>query len=265
MVLKKFVKTHTFAFIIIIGISGILTMRLVNPPVGEDLSVGVLSDKERNIDKKNPLFTKINSIEIKWLGKTGFKLTSNETVVYINPSNIINEERGNLILTTNEKSNSLDVASVMALSDGNTRIITNLEGSKLIPEGNYKVKRLNPGEAYIHSNITIKAIHSYNINKSYHPKGAGMGFIIEWKETVIYHAGDTDKIDEMESLGYVDLALLPIGGIDTMNEEEAVKAVKVIKPKVVIPMNYKTATKITGDPELFLDLVRNDAEVIILE
>jgi len=55
----------------------------------------------------------------------------------------------------------------------------------------------------------------------------------------IYHAGDTDFIPEMKKLGKIDVAMLPIGGIFTMDVEEAACAALAIKPKIVVPMHYK--------------------------
>ena len=53
----------------------------------------------------------------------------------------------------------------------------------------------------------------------------------------IYHAGDTDNIPEMRDLYNIDVALLPISGQFVMTPKEASEAVKVINPKVVIPIH----------------------------
>jgi L-ascorbate metabolism protein UlaG (beta-lactamase superfamily) len=42
----------------------------------------------------------------------------------------------------------------------------------------------------------------------------------------------------METLGVIDLMMVPISGTYVMDIEEGVRAVKVIKPKVVIPMHF---------------------------
>jgi len=64
-------------------------------------------------------------------------------------------------------------------------------------------------------------------------------FKIKTKDKTIYHAGDTDFIPEMKEFGNIDAALLPIGGIFTMDIDEAVEATLAIKPKIVIPMHIK--------------------------
>jgi len=67
----------------------------------------------------------------------------------------------------------------------------------------------------------------------------------------------------MASLGSIDIALLPIGGTYTMDEQEAAEAVKVIQPKVVIPIHYGYGTG--GDPQEFASLVGAAARVVILD
>ncbi len=46
----------------------------------------------------------------------------------------------------------------------------------------------------------------------------------------------------------MDLALLPIGDNYTMGPDDALRAVEMVKPKVVVPMHYNT-----------FDLIRQDA------
>lgn len=81
----------------------------------------------------------------------------------------------------------------------------------------------------------------------------------------VYHAGDTALIKDMELLrGQVDVALLPIGDNFTMGPADAVRAVEMIEPKVVIPIHYDTFEVIEQDPEAFKADVGTMADVVIL-
>lgn len=92
------------------------------------------------------------------------------------------------------------------------------------------------------------------------------GFLITLDGTNLYHAGDTGLIADMQLLrGQVDIALLPIGDNFTMGPEDAVRAVQMIEPKVVIPMHYNTWDIITQDPAAFAEQVGPLAKVVILE
>jgi len=87
--------------------------------------------------------------------------------------------------------------------------------------------------------------------------GVACGFVIEVEGKKIYHAGDTGLTMEMTLLEeeIIDVALLPIGGYYTMDIQDAARAVKMIKPRVAIPMHYNTFPKIVADPEEFAKLV----------
>lgn len=92
------------------------------------------------------------------------------------------------------------------------------------------------------------------------------GFLLRVDGKGIYHAGDTALLKEMELLaGQVDVALLPIGDNYTMGPEDAVRAVEMIRPKVVIPMHYNTFPVIQQDAQAFADKVGSKAEVVILK
>ena len=53
----------------------------------------------------------------------------------------------------------------------------------------------------------------------------------------IYHAGDTDLIPEMEGLA-PDIALLPVGGLFSMNVGAAAEAAETTGAALCIPMHY---------------------------
>jgi L-ascorbate metabolism protein UlaG (beta-lactamase superfamily) len=56
--------------------------------------------------------------------------------------------------------------------------------------------------------VRIEVVPAYNLNKPYHPRGFGVGYIVELGGIRIYHAGDSDFFPEMKNLK-ADVALLP--------------------------------------------------------
>jgi L-ascorbate metabolism protein UlaG (beta-lactamase superfamily) len=67
-----------------------------------------------------------------------------------------------------------------------------------------------------------------------------------------HHTGDTGLLADMQLLkGQVDVAMIPIGDRYTMGPEDAVRAVEMIEPKVVIPIHYDTWPPIAQDPRAF--------------
>jgi L-ascorbate metabolism protein UlaG (beta-lactamase superfamily) len=58
----------------------------------------------------------------------------------------------------------------------------------------------------------------------------------------IYHAADTGLFLDMQLIGEerIDLAILPIGDNYTMGPDDALRAVKLIQPRRVIPTHFGT-------------------------
>ena len=98
----------------------------------------------------------------------------------------------------------------------------------------------------------VPAIHSSSYNGQY--AGVAVGYVINIGGFTIYHAGDTCLFGDMALIGRrykIDTALLPIGGNFTMDIEEAVEAVAMLKPKYVVPMHYNTMPIMRLDPQEF--------------
>ncbi len=97
--------------------------------------------------------------------------------------------------------------------------------------------------------------------------GNPCGFVVELDGKKVYHSGDTGLFMDMQLIGELglDVAMLPIGDNFTMGPEDAAKAVEFLKPKIVIPMHYTAWDLIKQDPNEFIKLVGNKAEVKILK
>lgn len=192
------------------------------------------------------------NLEITGLGHAGFKIKSPDLIIYFDPYNLKFGEKADIILITHSHHDHKDENSIELLKKETTEIFI---GGENIKEGEEKEIR----------GVKIKAVPAYNLNKPFHPRGKGCGFVLNIDGKIIYYAGDTDKIPEMAELGKIDLAMLPIGGTYTMDMAEAVEAIEIIKPKVVIPMHYNTFPEIKTEIEKFEGLVGRKSKVVILE
>jgi L-ascorbate metabolism protein UlaG (beta-lactamase superfamily) len=85
----------------------------------------------------------------------------------------------------------------------------------------------------------------------------------------IYLAQDTGLFGDMRLIGEegIDLAVLPIGDNYTMGPDDALRAVKFIQPKTVIPIHYNTWELIAQDANAWAERVQNetDTRVVVLE
>jgi len=89
--------------------------------------------------------------------------------------------------------------------------------------------------------------------------GNPTGFLIQAGGQTVYHSGDTGLFMDMQLIGQmnkIDVALLPIGDNFTMGVDDAVKAVEFLRPRVAIPMHYKTWELIDADPQDFGNKVK---------
>jgi len=80
--------------------------------------------------------------------------------------------------------------------------------------------------------------------------GNPCGFLLTLEGRTIYHACDTGLFGDMALIGEegIDLAILPIGDNFTMGPDDALRAVKLIRPKRAVPIHYDTFEVIRQDP-----------------
>jgi L-ascorbate metabolism protein UlaG (beta-lactamase superfamily) len=92
------------------------------------------------------------------------------------------------------------------------------------------------------------------------------GFLIDLTSGQrFHHTGDTGLLADMGLLkGRVDVLVLPIGDRYTMGPAEAVRAVELIEPSVVIPCHYNTWPPIEQDGESFKAAVGSRATVELM-
>lgn len=209
----------------------------------------------------------IGNADINWLGHSGF-LIKNSSTIYIDPYNIKDGlDKADFILITHNHYDHCSVADMLKVVKDGTKII-------LTPDCQSKITRfdtpiqmeiIEPGQELSFGEMKISAVPAYNVDKSFHPKDdQGVGYVIKFNGTIIYHAGDTDFIPEMQKLtGYQQpgkefIALLPIGGRLTMTVEEAIEAVKLIKPSLAIPMHYGSIVGTDEDAKEFVRLCRDE-------
>jgi L-ascorbate metabolism protein UlaG (beta-lactamase superfamily) len=91
--------------------------------------------------------------------------------------------------------------------------------------------------------------------------GNPCGFLISFKDgTRVYDAADTGLFGDMRLIGEegVDLAILPIGDNYTMGPDDALRAVKLIEPKKVLPIHYNTWDLIAQDAAAWANRVRHE-------
>jgi len=210
---------------------------------------------------------KIGEVELKWLGHAGF-LIKNEKVIYIDPYKIKGDlEPADMILITHSHYDHCSFPDMSKIIKEGTRIVATPDCQSKIAKFNVpiKIELIEPGQEFDFGQIKIFAVPAYNINKHFHPKDESwVGYILKMDGVILYHAGDTDIIPEMQKLtGYKQpgkkfITLLPVGGRFTMSAEEAAEAAKLIKPNLAIPMHWGEIVGNEDDAKEFVELCKEE-------
>ena len=99
-----------------------------------------------------------------------------------------------------------------------------------------------------------------------HDVGVAAGFVLTIADgPVLYHAGDTAVFGDMKlihELYQPQVVMLPIGGHYTMGPKEAALAVRLLEPKIVLPLHFGTFPPLKGTPDDLAALVDDGVQVV---
>lgn len=168
-------------------------------------------------------------MKVKWLGHATFLITSDEgTKIITDPyqpgmfgldyGKI--EEAADIVVVSHDHSDHNYVKGV----PGNPQVV---KGS-----GSHKVK-----------GIEFKGIPSYHDDSRGSERGENAMFCFTVNGVRICHVGDlghTLSDRQVADIGEVDVLLIPVAGTYTLDAAAANKVVDQIKPRVIIPMHFKT-------------------------
>jgi L-ascorbate metabolism protein UlaG (beta-lactamase superfamily) len=192
-----------------------------------------------------PVSAQSKQLSIRWHGQAFFEIkTSAGTRIVIDPHAI--EAFGE---RTGIKA---DLICITHLHNDHTQVgvIENFEPRKLKEMVRLGLKDEKGDGKHVDWNILdekFKDVHIQTVG-TYHDEVRGMMrgknsvFILEVDGFRIVHLGDLGHLlskDQIKKIGTVDVLMIPVGGVYTINGEEAKKVVEQLKPRYyVIPMHY---------------------------
>ena len=74
------------------------------------------------------------------------------------------------------------------------------------------------------------------------PAKPNVAYLFDYEGLTVVHLGDLDHVPtqaDIEALGNVDIALVPVGGGGALNATQAAEVISLIEPSIVIPMHYQ--------------------------
>ena len=99
-----------------------------------------------------------------------------------------------------------------------------------------------PGEYEI-GGVLIIGIATFHDDEKGSVRGKNTIYLMEVDGVSICHLGDLGHVlttEQVEELGDVDVLLLPVGGVSTIDASMAAEVIRQLEPQAVIPMHYKT-------------------------
>lgn len=114
-----------------------------------------------------------------------------------------------------------------------------------------------PG-AYLANGIEIKGISTFHDADSGAKRGENTVFVFKIDGIRLCHCGDLGHAltpGQVEEIGEVDILLVPVGGVYTVDAAGAAEVMRQLKPAITIPMHYKTKALsfFLDGPDKFLD------------
>lgn len=206
--------------------------------------------------EKDIISTTGGDIEITFIGHGTLMFRYNDRVIHVDPwtrfTDYKNMPKADLILITHEHMDHLDSKAIAALRQENTKIILTETCSKQVGNG----KIMKNGDVREISGFKIEAVPAYNMEKQFHPRGKGNGYIITFGEKKIYVAGDTENIPEMKALKDIDIAFLPMNLPYTMTPEMVADAAKAFRPGILYPYHYGET-----DTSRLVELMKDEKDI----
>ena len=214
---------------------------------------------------------------VKFLGHASFEIDLGGRVIYTDPwwdpkplklerlvppaIHAENVKKADLILISNEKPDHCDKFDVQ-------RVQEKTFAQVLAPDPALAKLEVNPrlrmtayeGDSFNSMGLDI------TVTKAKHPQSQyPAGYIVGAEGKRVYFAGDTYDFLEMREIA-ADVALLPIGGRETMDVLSAVSALKMLNCKYVVPMHYNTFKTIQANAREFEEKARKagKAEPVLL-
>ncbi len=99
-----------------------------------------------------------------------------------------------------------------------------------------------PGENKV-AEVAVRGVASFHDRSGGKERGRNVIFVFKADGLTVCHCGDLGHVPDealVKEIGPVDVLLVPVGGFYTIDAAEADQVIAKMKPKVAVPMHYKT-------------------------
>jgi L-ascorbate metabolism protein UlaG (beta-lactamase superfamily) len=109
-----------------------------------------------------------------------------------------------------------------------------------------------PGEFEI-GGVFITGVQTNGQSKNSEDEKRNTLYVFDFNGLTVAHLGQMNHVPsqaEVEALGPVNIALVPVGDAESLNAAKAAEVISLIEPNIVIPMHYAT-----GETTLKMDVL----------
>lgn len=197
-----------------------------------------------DIYEKDVLLTSAGEVQITFLGHGSLMMEFNALVFHVDPfGNVADYKelpKADVVLVTHEHSDHLDLKALSKIRTEKTTLVMTETCARQVKGGIV----MRNGDIEVVNGVQIEAVPAYNMvhnrenGQPFHPKGVGNGYVLNFGDTRIYIAGDTENIPEMKTLRDIACAFLPMNLPYTMTPEMVADAAIAMQPKILYPYHY---------------------------
>ncbi len=211
--------------------------------------------------QEDAIKTSGDDLKITFIGHGSLMFSHAGKVIHVDPTTMVYADyaslpKADLVLVTHEHGDHMDVKAIDAIRTPDTKIVSNAASAKTLTDAVV----MNNGDSQTVAGISIEAVAAYNLDKPFHPKGNGNGYILIFDNKRVYVAGDTENVPEMKALKNIDIAFLPMNQPYTMTSEQVADAAKAFRPKVLYPYHYQFGD---ADTDTLVDLMKGEKDIEI--
>lgn len=164
-------------------------------------------------------------MDITWYGHSCFRMMERGQISVV--TDPFNEELG---LPVSQKLKG-DVVTVSHNAPGHN-YLDSVKGIQYVLEG--------PGEYEI-GGVFFNGIAMHKIDAENRTMRPNVAYTFQFGDLTVLHLGDLAHVPNqstIESLGEVHVALVPVGGGNSLNAAEAAEVIALIEPNYIVPMHY---------------------------
>ena len=192
-------------------------------------------------------------MEINWYGHSCFRISERGLAT------VVTDPYDHKVVGYEALKLKADILSISHEAPGHS-FLSGVKGSPYLIQG--------PGEFEI-GGVFITGVQTNGRDKRTSPdEPRNTLYVFDFDGVTVAHLGNLRRVPsqtEIEALGEVQVALVPVGGGGGLNAAKAVEVVSLLEPGIVIPMHYSTAAttvKLAPLNKFLKEMGAGDAEVV---